>query len=137
MPPLALPKQTCQNLRKIQVKALAIQGKKKELYDNQHAEKKATNIELLKGKGSKQRRRNVGVQGGVPLSAAETNLPKALKDTSKRTCNSRKNKRTVRRKSSRNGVEGGVLRALTTEICFKKGKNKNRGPRGFHIFSHP
>ena len=26
-----------------------------------------------------------GVQGGAPLSAAETNLPKAQKDTSKRT----------------------------------------------------
>ena len=51
-----------------------------------------------KGKRNKYRlaiegkRRNTGVQGGVPLSAAETNLPKASKDTRKRTCYSRKNK---------------------------------------------
>ena len=74
MSPLALQKQTCQKLRKIQVKGLAIQGIIKELYEEK---------------------------------AAET------------------------------GVEEGVLVALKTEICCKKGKNKNRGPRGFHIFSHP
>ena len=38
--PLALQKQTCQKLRKVQVKGLAIQGKKKELYDNQHAKER-------------------------------------------------------------------------------------------------
>ena len=38
--PLALQKQTCQKLRKIQVKGFAIQGGKKELYDNQHAKER-------------------------------------------------------------------------------------------------
>jgi len=72
--PLALQKQTCQKLRKIQVKGLAIQGKTKNCT--------ITNMQK-KGKRNKYRlaiegkRRNTGVQGGVPLSAAETNLPKA------------------------------------------------------------
>ena len=74
--PLALQKQTCQKLRKIQVKGLAIniQGKTKNCT--------ITNMQK-KGKRNKYRlaiegkRRNMVVQGGVPLSAAETNLPKA------------------------------------------------------------
>ena len=39
--PLALQKQTCQKLRKIQVKEIAIQGKNKELYE----EKAETGVE--------------------------------------------------------------------------------------------
>ena len=49
--------------------------KNKALYDNQHAkERKKRNKYRLAIEG---KRRNTGVQGGVPLSAAETNLPKA------------------------------------------------------------
>ena len=93
-----------------------------------------------KGKRNKYRlaiegkRRNTGGQGGVPLSAAETNLPKAYNDTSKRACYSRKNKELYEEKAE-TGVEGGFL-ALKTEILLKKGKNKHSGSRGFHIFSH-
>ena len=72
--PLALEKKTCQKFRKIQEKGLAFPGKTKNCT--------ITNMQK-KGKRNKYRlviegkRRNTGVQGGVPLSAAETNLSKA------------------------------------------------------------
>ena len=66
------------------------------------------------------KRRNTGVQGGVPLSAGEKNLPKAQKDTRKRTCYSRKNKELYEEKAE-TGVEGGVL-ALKTETLLQKRK---------------
>ena len=62
----------------------------------------------------------MGVQGGVPLSAAETNLPKPEKDTSKWTCYSRKNKELYGEKAE-TGVEGGFL-ALKTETLLQKRK---------------
>ena len=87
--PLALQKQTCQKLRTIQVKGLAIQGKTKNCT--------ITNMQK-KGKRNKYRlaiegkRINTGVQGGVPLSAAETNLSKATQGKTKN-CTRKKHKR--------------------------------------------
>ena len=57
-----------------------------------------------------------------------------MKDTSKRTCYTRKNKELFEEKAE-TGVKGGVL-ALKTETLLQKGKNKHRGSRRFHIFSH-
>ena len=108
MSPLAL--QTCQNLRKIQVKGLAIQGKTKDCT--------ITNMQK-KGKRNKYRlaiegkRRNTGVQGGVPLSAGEKKIAKSLERYKKKDFLFKEKQKTVRRKS-RNGGQRGVL-ALKTE----------------------
>ena len=47
--------------------------KNKALYDNQHAKERKKKYRLA----IEAKRKNMGVQEGVPLSAAETNLPKA------------------------------------------------------------
>ena len=74
--PLALQKQTCQKLKKIQVKGLAMQGKTNDCTINNMQMKGKRNKYILTDLQLKEKE-ETGVQGGVPLSAAETNLPKA------------------------------------------------------------
>ena len=117
MSPLALQKQTCQKLRKIQVKGLAIQGKTKNCTITNMQKKGKRNKYRLAIEGKS---RNTGVQGGVPLVLQ------------KQTCqNLRKiqvtglaiqgKQRTVRRKS-RNGGRRGCPSAEDRNFATKKEK---------------
>ena len=83
----------------------------------------------------KETTKKQGVQEGVPLCAAETNLPKAYKNTSKRTCNSRRKKNELYEKKAPETepkgcpprVENRNPLALQKQTCQKLSKIQVKG----------